>query len=82
MYGYGWIPYDRALDADQVVEVATDLARVDLPHLFQSWSSYVSPDWAAILAGRRDTVEQYLADAREFTGELATRGLGLIYSIG
>ncbi len=82
MYGYGWIPYDRVLDADQVLEVATDLARVDLPHLLQSWSSYVSPDWAAILAGRRDTVEQYLADARKFTGELATRGLGLIYSIG
>jgi hypothetical protein len=81
-YGYGWIPYCRVLDTEEVAAVAEDLARVDLPPLYQSWSAHVSPDWAAIVNGRRDTVESYLEDARRFTTELAGQGLGLVYSIG
>jgi hypothetical protein len=81
-YGYGWIPYDRVLGAEEVVEVARDLSLVDLSALYQTYSSMVSPDWAAIMDGRRYTVESYARQAQAFTGRLADSGQGLVYSIG
>ncbi|ALE92834.1 hypothetical protein AOC05_11910 [Arthrobacter alpinus] len=81
-YGYGWIPYDRVLSAEEVLKVASDLAVADLARLYQEYTPQVSPDWAAIMDGRRDYVESYLEAARKFTTELAGMGLGLIYSIG
>jgi len=81
-YGYGWIPYDRVLSASQVVAVAQDFARLNVAELYQARMTIVSPDWAAIMDGRRTGVEDYLQDARRFTARLAGLGLGLIYSIG
>ncbi|RAN79137.1 hypothetical protein B5P43_14430 [Bacillus sp. SRB_336] len=81
-YGYGWIPFDRVLSAKKVAAVAKDLAAVDLSELYQAHSHSFSPDWAAIMEGRRDYIERYLSDAKKFTAQLAGQGLGLIYSIG
>lgn len=81
-YGYGWIPYDKVLGADEVATVAGDLARVDLTELYPPYLLSMSPDWAAIMDGRRCTVETYFEEAKSFTARLADLGLGLIYSIG
>ncbi|WP_104091694.1 hypothetical protein [Arthrobacter sp. GMC3] len=81
-YGYGWIPFDRVLSAEEVFKVSIDLASVDLPELYQNFTPHMSPDWAAIMDGRRSAVESYLEAARKFTVQLSELGLGLIYSIG
>ena len=81
-YGYGWIPFDRVLSAEEVLKVANDLAAVNLSELYQGYTPQVSPDWAAIMDGRRGYVESYLEAARKFTAQLAGGGLGLIHSIG
>lgn len=81
-YGYGWIPYDRVLDEAQVADVAKDLATISLAELYQGYTPRVSPDWAAIMDGRRDSLDTYLGKAATFTRQLAEQGLGLIYSIG
>lgn len=81
-YGYGWTPYDRVLSAPEVADVARDLAAVNVPELYQAYTPRVSPDWAAIMDGRREYVESYLWKASRFTARLAEQGLGLIYSIG
>ncbi|AIY01520.1 hypothetical protein ART_1921 [Arthrobacter sp. PAMC 25486] len=80
----GWHiqPFDRVLDPEQVTAVAGDLAQTDLKEMYQHCLPLHSPDWAAILAGRRGYVESYLAAAASFTAELSARGFGLIYSIG
>ncbi|MHA7306378.1 DUF1877 family protein [Arthrobacter sp. TMN-49] len=78
----GWIPFDRVLSAGQVRRVAEDLALVDLGVLYQLRLPRESPDWAAIMDGRREYVKSYLEAARKFTAQLAGLGLGLIYSIG
>lgn len=81
-YGYGWIPYDRVLCAEEVTDVANDLALVNLAELYPPYLLTMSPDWAAIMEARRYSVESSLAHARAFTAKLAEQGLGLIYSIG
>ncbi|MCQ9165956.1 MULTISPECIES: hypothetical protein [unclassified Arthrobacter] len=81
-YGYGWLPYERVLGPQDIAGVARDLARLDLAAMYQAYSSLVSPDWAAIMDGRRCTVESYARKARVFTARLAERGQGLVYSIG
>lgn len=82
MTGFGWIPFERVLSAEQVRSVATDLTLVDMRELYQLRLPQESPDWAAIMDYRRDYVESYLEAARKFTAQLASLGLGLIYSIG
>ncbi|MGA7203054.1 MAG: hypothetical protein WBX27_00325 [Specibacter sp.] len=77
-YGYGWIPYDRVLAAEEVLAVANDLAA----GLYQACAASFSPDLAAIMYERRSYVESNLGAARTFTAQLAGQGLGLIYSIG
>lgn len=81
-YGYGWIPYVRVLSASQVLAVANDLACVKPAELYQGYLPRVSPDWAAIMDGRRGHVQSYLEAAQQFTARLASQGFGLIYSIG
>jgi len=81
-YGYGWIPYDRVLSAEEVLAVANDLAAVSVAGLYQACTPLFSPDLAAIMYERRNYVEGHLRAARAFTAQLAGRGLGLIYSIG
>lgn len=80
----GWHiqPFDRVLDPRQVAAVAQDLEQTDLRELYQHCLPQHSPDWAAIMDGRRGYVESHLAAAARFTGELSAKGLGLIYSIG
>lgn len=81
---FGWQvqPFDRVLDPGQVAAVARDLERADLRELYQHCLPQHSPDWAAIMDGRRGNVESHLAVAACFTAELSAKGLGLIYSIG
>ena len=80
--GPGWIPFDRVLSAEEVLRVAKDLAVVNLRELYQLRLPQESPDWSAVMDGRRGCVESYLEAARKFTAQLAGLGLGLIYSIG
>lgn len=75
-------PFDRVLDPGQVAAVARDLERADLRELYQHCLPRHSPDWAAIMDGRRGYVESHLASAASWTTELSAKGLGLIYSIG
>lgn len=80
--GTGWIPHEAALSAEQVRDIAEDLALVgddDIRELHRH-SGY---RWA------NDTPEQafsylsaYLADAKEFVSSLANDGRGLVYLIG
>jgi hypothetical protein len=65
-----------------VADVAKDLATISLAELYQGYTPRVSPDWAAIMDGRRDSLDTYLGKAATFTRQLAEQGLGLIYSIG
>ncbi len=80
--GYGWLPYERVLGPQDVVEVAEDLSRLDLAALYQAYEPLVSPDWAAIMDGRRGIVESHVRKAEAFTAKLAHNGQGLIYRIG
>jgi hypothetical protein len=81
-FGMNIRPFDRVLDPAQVACVASDLAQADMRKLYQDCLPQHSPDWAAIMDGRRDSVAHYVADAANFTAELAASRMGLIYSIG
>lgn len=82
IFGLDIHPFDRVLNPAQVACVAIDLAQADIRKLYQDCLAQHSPDWAAIMDGRRDRVEQCVAEAAYFTAKLAARRMGLIYSIG
>ncbi len=76
--GLAWIPWIRALDPGEVVEVAQDLCLLDsndIRALFQR------PDFR----GRKDDFDylaQYLAEAQSFATRMSKAGSGLLYLIG
>lgn len=75
----GWIPYERALSPTEVSAIAADLATFgesDIRRAFPHLTRRDSEDQ------KFKYVAQYLADAKEFTACLASRGRGLVYLIG
>jgi len=76
----GWIAFERALSPAQVQAIAADMATVgetDVRNLLADYRGS-GDSWES----ERRYIEQYLADAQEFTSRLASDGRGLVYLIG
>lgn len=76
----GWIPFERALDPDQVKAVAADLATLGDEDIRSALPRLAYPHDS--LDEEFRYVRSYLSAAQEFTADLADRGFGLVYLIG
>ncbi|GAC77898.1 protein of unknown function [Gordonia malaquae] len=77
---YGYLPFERALGAAEVQEIAADLAAIDDEDVaadVRAHPVYRDP-------GDREAqyVLSYLRQAREFMATLAANGQGIVYTIG
>jgi len=78
----GWIPYMAVLDAQQVAEVARDLATVTPAEVRGMLATTATFGRLVDRDKEFGYVTHYLADALAFTTRLSERGKGLVYMIG
>jgi hypothetical protein len=80
-YEQGYVPHIGVLGREQIPQIASDLASVRAADLRQH-SSGLRYDDESRRESDREYLTYYLGVARSFTEDAASRGHGIVYSIG